>query len=216
MQSYGYVLSGLARHDRFNEAEWLLDKVLKGFSKGSKQFEEDGSISLTYSKNDENGEKLVTLKRNVTESCIMVLSDIPLKFFRFGGWIFYLRDLIPTLAFFLLYGIFGVRFNSVMINSNDPFNRLFGIVGGALAALLLNLITVKLFKKNRSFDRICFIQAGGIFSAFMILYVGIKSSGKGIWDFWTQVLSCSPFIEAVGGVVLARLLRISSQEDSNG
>ncbi|MBQ5333764.1 MAG: hypothetical protein J6K92_11010 [Oscillospiraceae bacterium] len=213
MQSYGYILSGLARHDRLNEAEWLLDKILKGYSKGNKQFEEDGSITITYSKADEDGEKQVILKRNVTESCIMVLSDIPLKIFRFGGWIFYLRDIIPSLAFALIYFIFGVKFLSPMILSNKLEKWIIAVFAGAAAALVLNLITAPLLKKNRSFDRICCIQFGGIFSLFLILFFMIKFTGTGIQKFWINVLAKSPFIEAVGGIILTRLIHKLFRED---
>ena len=206
MQNYGYVLSGLARHERFNEAELLLDKRLKGFSKGSKQFEEDGSITITYSKTDEDGEKQVILKRNVTESCIMVLSDIPLKFFRFGGWIFYLRDIIPALVYTLIYIICSVKFNYPMFDSGLLPYRILAVVGGAAAALVINLITAPLLKKNRSFDRICVIQFGGIFAFAVIFFYMIKYSGRGILGFWLNVLAYSPFIESVGGVVLTRLV----------
>ncbi len=213
MQSYGYVLSNLARHDRLNEAERLLDRVLKGYSKGSKQFDEDGSIAIVYSKASEDGEKQVILKRNVTESCIMVTSDIPLKIFRFGGWIFYLRDIVPTLAFFLLYCILGVKINSMLILSDESVKMLLAIAGGAAAALVINLITRRLLGRNRSFDRICFIQLGGIFSIIMILAVMVKNTGIGIWSFWQRVLAYSPFIQSVGGIVLTRLVRLFSRED---
>ena len=213
MMSYGYILSNLARHERFNEAEWLLDKALKGFVKGSKQFEEDGSISLTYSKNDDDGEKKVVLQRNVTESYTAVFSDVPLKIFRFGGWIFYLRDIIPALVFFFIYYNWGVEFNTRMIFSGDPFKRLIAIVGGAMAGLMINLITKRFISKDRSFDRVCFIQLGGVFSIFYILLIMKRYSGTGIWNFWQYVLAFSPLIEAVGGLVLTRFVHLFVKED---
>ena len=172
--NYGYIISSLARHERFNEAEWLLDKLLKDYSKGSKQFEEDGSISLTYSKETEDGEKQVVLKRNVTESHVAVFSDTPLKIFKFGGWIFYLRDIIPSLIFFLVYYIWGIQFNTRLIYSGESIKRLIAIVGGAIAALIINFATRRLISKNRSYDRICCVQFGGLFSLFYILAIMIK------------------------------------------
>lgn len=213
MLSYGYIISNLPRHERFNEAEWLLDKLLKGYSKGSKQFEEDGSISLAYSKETEEGEKQVVLKRNVTESYVAVFSDIPLKIFKFGGFIFYLRDIIPSLVFFMIYCIWGLEFNTRLIFSGDSVKKLIAIVGGAAAAFVINLITKRFIMKNRSYDRVCFIQFGGLFSAIMIFAVMIKYTGTGIINFWHYVFAFSPFIESVGGMALTRFVHLFSKED---
>ncbi|WP_432651445.1 hypothetical protein [Huintestinicola sp.] len=210
--NYGYIISSLARHERFNEAEWLLDKILKDYSKGSRQFEEDGSVSLTYSKKTADGEKQVVLKRNVTESHVAVFSDTPFKIFKFGGWIFYLRDIIPAILFFLVYVIWGIKFNIRLIYSGEPVNKLVAIVGGAMIALIINLVTRQLLSKNRTYDRICFIQFGGVFSLFYILAIMIKYTGTGIINFWTYVLSLSPFIETVGGLALTRLLHLFEKD----
>ncbi|MDY3791885.1 MAG: hypothetical protein SOZ56_05335 [Oscillospiraceae bacterium] len=213
MLSYGYIISNLPRHERFNEAEWLLDKLLKGYSKGSKQFEEDGSISLAYSKETEEGEKQVILKRNVTESYVAVFSDIPLKILKFGGFIFYLRDIIPSLVFFMIYFIWGIDFNKRLIISGIPADRLIAIVGGAAAGLIINLLTRRLISKNRSYDRICCIQFGGLFSLIYILAVMVKYSGTGIMNFWIGVLSFSTFIESVGGMALTRLMHLFEKDN---
>ncbi|MDD6991353.1 MAG: hypothetical protein PUI48_05960 [Oscillospiraceae bacterium] len=213
MLSYGYIISNLPRHERFNEAEWLLDKLLKDYSKGSKQFEEDGSISLAYSKETEEGEKQVVLKRNVTESYVAVFSDIPLKIFKFGGFIFYLRDIIPSLVFFMIYFIWGIDFNKRLIISGIPADRLIAIVGGAAAGLIINLLTRRLISKNRSYDRICCIQFGGLFSLIYILAVMVKYSGTGIMNFWIGVLSFSTFIESVGGMALTRLMHLFEKDN---
>lgn len=212
MLNYGYIISQLARHERFNEAEWLLDKLLKGYSKGSRQFEEDGSTSLTYTKETGDDKQLVILKRNVTESHVVVFSDTPLKIFRFGGWIFYLRDVIPSLLFFLVYYIWGIQFNTRLIYSGEPFKQLFAIVGGAAAALVINLATRRLLSRNRSYDRICCVQFGGLFSLFYILAMMIKYTGIGIFNFWFFVLAFSPFIESVGGMALTRLVHLFEKE----
>lgn len=213
MLSYGYIISNLPRHERFNEAEWLLDKLLKDYSKGSKQFEEDGSISLAYSKETEEGEKQVILKRNVTESYVAVFSDIPLKILKFGGFIFYLRDIIPSLVFFMIYFIWGIDFNKRLIISGIPADRLIAIVGGAAAGLIINLLTRRLISKNRSYDRICCIQFGGLFSLIYILAVMVKYSGTGIMNFWIGVLSFSTFIESVGGMALTRLMHLFEKDN---
>lgn len=213
MLSYGYIISNLPRHERFNEAEWLLDKLLKDYSKGSKQFEEDGSISLVYSKETEEGEKQVILKRNVTESYVAVFSDIPLKILKFGGFIFYLRDIIPSLVFFMIYFIWGIDFNKRLIISGIPADRLIAIVGGAAAGLIINLLTRRLISKNRSYDRICCIQFGGLFSLIYILAVMVKYSGTGIMNFWIGVLSFSTFIESVGGMALTRFMHLFEKDN---
>ena len=213
MLSYGYVISYLPRHERFNEAEKLLDLVLKGYSKGSRQYEADGSVTLTYSKKEFDGEKQVILKRNVTESHTAVYSDTPLKFLKFGGIIFYLRDVIPALAFFLLHYLVGVKFNTILMFSNDPAKKLTAILGGAGAALVINLLTRRLLMKDRSYDRVCCIQFGGIFSFVTIFATMIKYTGAGVFTFWLDVLAFSTFIESVGGIALTRLVHIFEKED---
>ena len=211
--NYGYIIAQLPRHERFNEAELLLDKRLKSYSKGNRQFEEDGSISITYSKETEEGEKQqVILKRNVTESHVAVFSDVPLNFFKFGGWIFYIRDIIPSLVFFMIYFIWGIDFNKKLIISGIPVDRLIAIVGGAAAGLIINLLTRRLISKNRSYDRICCIQFGGLFSLIYILAVMVKYSGTGIMNFWICVLSFSPFIESVGGMAITRFVHLFEKE----
>lgn len=213
MLSYGYVISYLPRHERFNEAEKLLDFVLKGYSKGSRQYEEDGSVTLTYSKKEFEVEKQVILKRNVTESHTAVYSDTPLKFLKFGGIIFYVRDIIPALIYFLLYYFVGIKFNTRMIYSGESVGKLMGIVAGSVAAMIINLLTARLLSKDRSYDRICAVQFGGIFSLVCILAVMIKYTGTGAYAFWHYVLAFSPFIESVGGMALTRLVHLFKKED---
>lgn len=214
--NYGYIIAQLPRHERFNEAELLLDKTLKDYSKGNRQYEEDGSISITYSKESEEGENQVILKRNVTESHVAVFSDVPLKIFKFGGWIFYIRDIIPSLVFFMIYYIWGIEFNTRLVYPGEPVKRLIGIVGGAAAGLIINLLTRRLISKNRSYDRICCVQFGGLFSLIYILAVMVKYTGTGIMNFWICVLSYSPFIESVGGMMLTRFVHLFERNDHNG
>ena len=211
--NYGYIISNLPRHERFNEAEWLLDKLLKDFSKGSKRFEEDGSITLTYSKETEDGGEQVILRRNVTESYVAVFSDIPLKILKFGGWLFYLRDVIPSLVYFMIYYVWGIEFNTRMIYTREPVSQLIAIVGGALAGVVINFATRRLLMNNRSYDRVCFVQFGGLFSIFMILAVMIRYTGKGAMEFWFMVLASTPFIETVGGMALTRFVHLFEKEN---
>lgn len=103
MTRYGYKISGFAGGERFFEAERLLDIVLKGFEKLPASFEADGSRKQEYIKKDDEEEKNVTLIKNVTESGILVFSDAPLKLFRFGGAVFYLWDILPTVLMGILW-----------------------------------------------------------------------------------------------------------------
>ncbi|MCM1579588.1 MAG: hypothetical protein NC078_12405 [Ruminococcus sp.] len=106
MPEFGYKISGMAGAERYFEAERLLDIKLKGFEKGNAAFEADGSRRQEYIKNEEDGEeKKVTLVKNVTESGTLVFSNFELKFFKFGGRIFYLWDILPT----VIMGLFWWR-----------------------------------------------------------------------------------------------------------
>ena len=87
MALYGYKISNFTKAKKYAEIEALLDKKLKGFEKQSYEFEKDGSVCQDYVRKNEDGtETTVTLAKNITESSIVVFSDIPLKFLRNGGW----------------------------------------------------------------------------------------------------------------------------------
>ena len=171
MQQYGYKISGMARGVKFDEAEVFLDKKLKDYEKMNASFSEDGSRTQVYKRKNEDGtENEVTMVKNVTESGILVFSDLPLKFFKFGGWVLYLRDIVPTIIFGLIYWLGYYKLvNSSMFNGKILMLLLAAVVGG-FAAYLLSLFTYKLLDKNRSELRIRFIQLGGIISIVPVLY----------------------------------------------
>ena len=68
-------------------------------------FGDDGSRTQIYRKKTDDGEQVVTLVKNITESGVMVFSDIPLPSLRKGGIILYLRDLPWMIAFAALYWV---------------------------------------------------------------------------------------------------------------
>ena len=98
MALYGYKISNFTKAKKYAEIEALLDKKLKGFEKQSYEFEKDGSVRQDYVRKNEDGtETTVTLAKNITESSIVVFSDIPLKFLRNGGWCLLTADILPML-----------------------------------------------------------------------------------------------------------------------
>ncbi|MDE6593274.1 MAG: hypothetical protein K2K57_09470 [Oscillospiraceae bacterium] len=122
MPEFGYKISEMAGAERFFEAERLLDISLDGFEKSNAEFETDGSRRQEYTKVCEDGsEKKVTLIKNVTECGTLVFANFPLKFFRFGGKVFYLWDILPTaLMGIFWWGVFpkimwGLRFGYVQL-----------------------------------------------------------------------------------------------------
>lgn len=182
MPEYGYKISEMAGSERFFEAERLLDIKLAGFEKAAASFEADGSRRQEYSRTEEDGsEKKVTLIKNVTESGILVFSNIPLKFFRFGGKIFYLWDILPTV-------VMGIFWWVVFTKAIDRFcanfyqAAVFQVIAGfvwfllvMLAGRVISFIERKdhrnlkiLFVPYRSRLRINFIARGGAVSAVCI------------------------------------------------
>ena len=116
MALYGYKISNFTKAKKYAEIEALLDKKLKGFEKQSYEFEKDGSVRQDYVRKNEDGtETTVTLAKNITESSIVVFSDIPLKFLRNGGWCLLTADILPMLIFTALYwfGMHGRRQSSI-------------------------------------------------------------------------------------------------------
>ena len=109
MALYGYKISNFTKAKKYAEIEALLDKKLKGFEKQSYEFEKDGSVCQDYVRKNEDGtETTVTLAKNITESSIVVFSDIPLKFLGNGGWCLLTADILPMLIFTALYW-FGMK-----------------------------------------------------------------------------------------------------------
>lgn len=152
MPEYGYKISEMAGAERFFEAERLLDIKLKGFEKGNAEFDEDGSRRQEYIKSADDGSReRVTLIKNVTECGTLVFSDIPLKFFRFGGKVFYLWDILPT----ALTGIFwwGI-FPELMNRSRLGFLQLAAVQAAAGAAVFFaGMLAGKILEKTESRER---------------------------------------------------------------
>lgn len=170
MSLYGYKISGLARSEKYFEAERLLDKKLKNFEKDNAVFEEDGSIRQIYRRKNEDGsETEITLVKNITESAVIVFSDIPLKFLKYGGIILYVRDIAPTIIFAVLYYfLYKLALRYFMAYSLTALT----LVALAAAAIftVTDLLTYRLLDKNRSRLRIRFIQSGSIFTVIALLY----------------------------------------------
>lgn len=164
MPQYGYKISGFAKNEKFIEAEKFLDKKLKGYEKHSGAFEDDGSMSIVYRKDDAGNSAEVKLTKNITESAVMVFSDVPLKYFRHGGWRLYLRDIIPAIIFAAVF--FAVQIINTKIEWPSPVMLL---AEAALGALFF-LVTQKAVSRNRSRLRVRFIQCGGIITMLLVLW----------------------------------------------
>lgn len=204
MLTYGYVLSNLPRSERYKEAEKLLDMLLKGYEKENAVFEKDGSVKQCYKKTDEDGTVHETvLERNMSESHISVYSDRSIKLLRLGRLTFYLRDILPSLVFFLLYIVWAIPANTEAMESGSSDKMLAVIIGGSMAALALNLTTGFILDKNRTKLRIRFIQFGGLFNFLFTLHKMTSYTGVGgIIYFWQHTFAYTPFIEIVGGIML--------------
>lgn len=181
MAVYGYKISGFARTERYKEAELLLDRKLKGWEKGSEGFAEDGSVTLCYKKTEEDGSvKEVSLEKNITESFVMVLSDIPIKSLRFGGAVFYLRDIIPVALF-----IFGWYFGYEKITAALRLSPVFAAAAGTFVGIFVDLFSEKLLGRNRTRFRIKLIQMCWLFPLINFFFISLK-----IFSYysWMQVL----------------------------
>ncbi len=172
MAQYGYKLSGLARSEKFFEAEHYLDKRLKGFEKDNAVFADDGSRTQVYRRKSDEGEQTVTLVKNITESGVLVFSDIELKDLKHGGIILYLRDILWQAAFAALYWIGYPKSKStmpigIMMSRLKPIGTCLVI---SIAVALLMIVTYKLVAVRRTPARVRFIQTGGVFSIVMMFY----------------------------------------------
>lgn len=183
MSLYGYKISGFAHSERYFEAEALLDRKLKGFEKDNAAFEEDGSRRQRYfRKNEDGSETEVLLTKNVTESGIMVFSDIPLKYLQKGGLVFYIRDIIPTL---IIAAIYWGSYYYIMRQrwAGGGLNKLLQIafVCGIIFTVV-SRIAIRVLNKNRSPLRVRFMALGSIFGVFQLLYFLSK-----IFAYWTPL-----------------------------
>lgn len=209
MPLYGYKISGLARSEKYFEAEKLLDLTLKGFEKDNAVFSEDGSITQRYSKKNEDGsETEVTLVKNITESGIMVFSDIPLKYLKWNGKILYLRDVIPTL---ILAGIYWKSYSYGLVSTSFGRNitQLFLIAG--FLYTFISLAACKILSKNRSALRVRFMALGSVFSVFTILKYLTRLS-----DNWTiKAIWKSMMVTPVPSLMIPLIIMIILQWLSN-
>ena len=175
MALYGYKISNFTKAKKYAEIEALLDKKLKGFEKQSYEFEKDGSVCQDYVRKNEDGtETTVTLAKNITESSIVVFSDIPLKFLRNGGWCLLTADILPTLIFTALYW-FGMNYIVQLIAWAPTEQYISFLLIAAVIMLGVDLIAAKLLMRRRSLARTLWIETAGIFSLpifFWILFKG--------------------------------------------
>ena len=183
---YGYKISGFGSSEKFFEAERYLDKKLKDFTKEPAVFEEDGSRKQRWVRESEGAQTAVELVKNITESAVLVFSDIPLKMFRFGGLLMYLRDL-PAMIFFaalywVVYPLIAVRM---------PFRTGDGALSywtalivmllvSSLALLIIILVSDKFLSARREHIRMRFMQFGGIFSVVLGIHELISSMSMSI------------------------------------
>ena len=172
MALYGYKISNFTKAKKYAEIEALLDKKLKGFEKQSYEFEKDGSVRQDYVRKNEDGtETTVTLAKNITESSIVVFSDIPLKFLRNGGWCLLTADILPTLIFTALYW-FGMNYIVRLIVWAPTVQYIISFLLIASVIMLgVNLIAAKLLMRRRSLARTLWIETAGIFSLPIFFWI---------------------------------------------
>ncbi|MBQ5316953.1 MAG: hypothetical protein J6I96_05305 [Oscillospiraceae bacterium] len=155
-----------------------MDKKLKGFQKDNAVFSDDGSRTQVYRKTDGDGEQVVTLVKNVTESGVMVFSDVPIPTLRHGGIILYLRDIVWMLFFAAVYWVgYPILLNRVpqIVYRLTPYGTM---AAAAVVFALLILATVKPVSVRRTPVRVRFLQLGGLFS----IVLGVYSLGSMIFS----------------------------------
>ena len=174
MALYGYKISNFTKAKKYAEIEALLDKKLKGFEKQSYEFEKDGSVCQDYVRKNEDGtETTVTLAKNITESSIVVFSDIPLKFLRNGGWCLLTADILPMLIFTALYW-FGMNYIVQLIAWAPTEQYISFLLIAAVIMLGVDLIAAKLLMRRRSLARTLWIETAGIFSLHIFFWILFK------------------------------------------
>lgn len=205
MAQYGYKLSGFARSEKFFEAEHYLDRRLKGFTKANATFTDDGSRTQVWQRTAEDGtEQTVTLVKNVTESGVIVFSDIELKELKHGGIIMYLKDIPIQAAFAALYwyGFIKLRSTPVygILITRAKIAGLVAIIGLVYAAIIG--LSTKIISIRRTPARTRWIQTGGPFSIVAILYLlwswTFKGGGVDFRSFLMNMLysQIAPFLFA--------------------
>ncbi len=176
MAIYGYKISGFSDNARFCEAQEILDKKLKDWNKSSACFDEDGSVSIVYSKENEDGtQSEVKLVKNITESAVLVFSDIPIKIFSKGGILIYLRDLIPAAIFLAVY-IIGYHYwiKLPLWNMYNLHELILPSLIFTFFCFMLSLITYKTLSKNRNPLRIRLIQTGWFVTPAVIIIISLR------------------------------------------
>lgn len=174
MAAYGYKISNLTRAKKYKEIEALLDKKLTDFEKMSFAFEPDGSVNQDYiRKNPDGTETKVTLSKNITESSIVVFSDIELEFIKHGGYSLLMSDIIPTLVFAAVYwgGMAPVLTPFLYTKSSD---FVFWAVMFTIVMTGVNLFTWNRLSCVRTPARVRFMQSGGIITLCMFLYLSTR------------------------------------------
>ena len=175
---YGYKISGFARSEKFFETEKYLDRKLKDFQKDNASFADDGSRTQVYRKTTEDGEQTVTLVKNITESGVMVFSDIPLPTLRHGGIILYLRDIVWMVAFagvyWVGYPLLLNKFRSIIAH----LTRWGTMAAAAVVIAFLMLATYNPVSVRRTPARVRFLQLGGFFS----IILGIHDLGSMVFS----------------------------------
>lgn len=163
MAQYGYLISNLPRNEKYAETEAFLDKKLADFQKDNAVFEKDGSMRQVYRKTDDEGNVTeISLVKNITESSIVVFSDIPLKYFKRGGAVLFVRDIAPSVVFGAFYwaGI-GTTLMRTFMYSFRQYVPMFIVT--LIFAIIVNIMSMDFLSKNRSLLRVQIIQTGSIF-----------------------------------------------------
>lgn len=124
-------------------------------------------------KNEDGTETTVTLAKNITESSIVVFSDIPLKFLRNGGWCLLTADILPMLIFTALYW-FGMNYIVQLIAWAPTEQYISFLLIAAVIMLGVNLIAAKLLMRRRSLARTLWIETAGIFSLPIFFWILFK------------------------------------------
>ena len=196
MAVYGYKICGFARTERYNEAVKYLDKRLKDYEKQGEQFEEDGSVSVKYIKTHEDGSAFeVSVKKDVTESSVMVFSDVPIKAFKKGGLFFYLRDILPVIlinaVYYVGFELFLSYSASVLGNANIySYSSLLTLAAFfGIFCIIFNCVTYVMLKENRTMFRISLIQFGAPVTALHLMYFFTRLfAGWGILTVFSKIL----------------------------
>lgn len=173
MAEYGYLISNLPRNEKYTETEAFLDKKLNGFEKDNAVFENDGSMRQVYRRTEEDGSVTeISLVKNITESSIVVFSDIPLKYFQKGGAVLYVRDIVPSVIFGAFYwaGI-GTTLMRAFMYGSRTYIPIFLVT--LVFSVVINMMSLEKFSENRSLLRVQIIQMGSVFIIVPAIVFGL-------------------------------------------